>query len=118
MEGDGTDVVKGLWESVSGEWSGDVDLDDGKLNQLYKEFNDRLAWVKFIGIGNISPEHIKEQLTKALEDNSADLAFVTSGAFCNFMVFPCVFINTCIHICILIICPYQLCVFYWIRMLA
>ena len=75
---------------LSGEWSGDVDLDDGKLNQLYKEFNDRLAWVKFIGIGNITPEHIKEQLTKALEDNSADLAFVTSGVFCNLW---------CSHVC-------------------
>ena len=47
IKGDGTDV-KGLWESVSGEWSGDTDLNDGKLNQLYKEFQDQLAWVKCI----------------------------------------------------------------------
>ena len=80
IKGDGTDVVKGLWESVSGEWSGDMDLNDGKLSQLYKESQDRLAWVKCIGIGNITTEQIKEQLTKALEDNSGDLAFVTSGA--------------------------------------
>ena len=80
IKGDGTDVVKGLWESVSGEWSGDIDLNDGTLSQLYKECQDRLAWVKSIGIGNITTEQIKEQLTKALEDNSGDLAFVTSGA--------------------------------------
>ena len=83
IKGDGTDVVKGLWESVSGEWSGDIDLNDGKLNQLYKEFKDRLAWVKCMAIGNIPPEQIKKHLTKALEDNSADLAFVTSGTSCN-----------------------------------
>ena len=80
IKGDGTDVVKGLWESVSGEWSGDIDLNDGKLNQLYKEFQDRLAWMKCIGISDVTSEQIKEQLTKALEDNSADLAFVTSSA--------------------------------------
>ena len=26
IKGDGTDVVKSLWQSVSGEWGGDVDL--------------------------------------------------------------------------------------------
>ena len=31
IKGDGTDIVKGLCQSVSGQWSGDVDLDDGKL---------------------------------------------------------------------------------------
>ena len=82
IKGDGTDMVKGLWESVSGEWSGDVDLNDGKLNQLYKEFKDRLAWVKCMAIGDIPPEQIKKHLTKAIEDNSADLAFVTSGILC------------------------------------
>ena len=37
---DGTDVVKGLWELVSGQWSGDVDLNDGKFNKLYKSHQD------------------------------------------------------------------------------
>lgn len=27
---DGTDLVSGLGESIRGEWSGDVDLNDGK----------------------------------------------------------------------------------------
>ena len=54
---------------MSGEWSRDIDLNERKLNQLYKEFQDWLAWVKCIGVGNITIEQIKEQLTKALEDN-------------------------------------------------
>ena len=37
IKGDGTDVVKGLWQSVSGEWASDVDLNDGKLQHLYGE---------------------------------------------------------------------------------
>jgi len=32
IKGDGTDVIKGLWQSSTGEWSGDADLYDGKLN--------------------------------------------------------------------------------------
>jgi len=31
IKGDGVDVVKGLWESVKGQWAGDVDLNDGEL---------------------------------------------------------------------------------------
>jgi len=27
------DIIKGLWQSSTGEWSGDADLNDGKLNQ-------------------------------------------------------------------------------------
>lgn len=45
--------------------SGDIDLNDGKLNQLYKEIQDRLVHVKCIGIGGVTSEQIKEQLTKA-----------------------------------------------------
>jgi len=41
VKGDGTDVVKGLWQSVSGEWGGDVDLNDGKLQQAYSDLQNR-----------------------------------------------------------------------------
>ena len=37
VKADGVDVVKGLCESVRGVWSGDVDLNDGKLEQLVSE---------------------------------------------------------------------------------
>ena len=35
IKGDGTDVIKGLWQSVSGEWSGDVDFNDILLFLFY-----------------------------------------------------------------------------------
>ena len=41
IKGDGTDVVKGLWQSANGEWSGDVDLNDGKLHQQFATFCGR-----------------------------------------------------------------------------
>lgn len=48
IKGDGTDVIKGLWESVSGVWSGNIDLNDGKLDQLYKEFEKKLNGLKVL----------------------------------------------------------------------
>jgi len=74
-----------LWESVSGKWAGDVDVDDGKVDQLYKEVQDRVTWVKTIGTAEVSVEEIKKNLLKALKDNSADLEFVTSGMFMHLL---------------------------------
>ena len=48
IKGDGTDVSKGLWESVSGEWAGDVDLNDGKLQQAYEQHQDRIKRLKVL----------------------------------------------------------------------
>ena len=42
IKGDGVDVVRGLCESVKGKWkwSGDVDLNDGKLCNLYQAYQE------------------------------------------------------------------------------
>ena len=52
IKADGVDVMAGLGESVRKEWSGDVDLNDGKVNQIHdaylsrlKAISDALAWV-------------------------------------------------------------------------
>jgi len=79
IKGDGTDIVKGLWESVSGQWAGDVDLNDGKVKQLYKEFQDRISRAKNLGLDCATNKQVQEHLNKALELNSADIAFVTAG---------------------------------------
>ena len=79
IKGDGTDVVKGLWQSVSGDWGGDVDLNDGKLQQLYKGFKDRLTWISNIGLNGRDVDCTKKDLQKALDTLSSDLHFVTSG---------------------------------------
>ena len=49
IKGDGVDVVKGLWESVKGEWA-DVDLNDGMLQLLYEKLQNQLQWVEGIGL--------------------------------------------------------------------
>ena len=35
IKADGADLLSGLGESVKGEWSGDIDLNDGSIQQLY-----------------------------------------------------------------------------------
>ena len=79
IKGDGTDVVKGLWESVSGDWGGDVDLNDGKLQKLYKDLQDTLTWISSIGLNSCDINCTKKDLQKALDTLSSDLRFVTSG---------------------------------------
>ena len=80
IKGDGTDVVKGLWQSVSGHW-GDVDLNDGKLQHLYKEFQDTLVWIKSIGLNNSSIDSTKTDLQKVLTKMSSDLQFISTGQY-------------------------------------
>jgi len=79
IKGDGTDVVKGLWHSAIGEWFGDVDLDDGKLQQQFTEFCQRKEKVKVIGIMQESVEEIKSELTLVVDTVEDDLQFISSG---------------------------------------
>ena len=46
LKADGCDVVNGLAESMRGAWSGDVDLNDGELQQQHKAYQDRLARIE------------------------------------------------------------------------
>ena len=45
IKGDAVDLVAGLGESVKGEWSGDVDLGDGRLQEMFKEYQRRLQMI-------------------------------------------------------------------------
>lgn len=44
------DAVAGLGESVKGEWAGDVDLGDGRLQEMFKEYQRRLQMIAKIGL--------------------------------------------------------------------
>ena len=45
---DGTDVKESLQHSVKGEWNGDVNLNNGHLERLREDFDNRLAWIELI----------------------------------------------------------------------
>ena len=79
IKGDGTDVVKGLWQSVTGEWSGDVDLDDGGLQELYKEYCQRNNTFEVVGLQGKSVEEIKSKLISLKDMVQGDVKFTSSG---------------------------------------
>lgn len=76
IKGDGVDVVKGLWESTRGQWSGDVDLGDGQLQSLYQRYQERLGRAKELGLGQ--PTDFETDLRCTLEDVTVDLEFLCS----------------------------------------
>ena len=74
------DVVKGLKESTRGEWSGDANLNDGYLNNLYQEYQSRLKAAACIGLGaHGTLEIIEVDRNTALHEISADLTILHSG---------------------------------------
>ena len=80
IKGDGVDAVKGLWESTKGQWSGDADLNDGVLNELYEDYQQRLAKVSTLGLGERStPPLMEADLNATTESLKADLEFIHSG---------------------------------------
>ena len=80
IKADGVDVVKGLCESTKGLWSGDVDLNDGHLQLLFQGLQDRLQWIKGIGLKERSDrEAIKSDLHTAINNIATDLQFIHSG---------------------------------------
>ena len=79
LKADGVDVLPGLHESVKKEWSGDVDLGDGRIKNMYDAYLTRLVFVKQIGLVSLkqSKEHLK-QLQSEVEE---DLTFLSSGIY-------------------------------------
>ena len=81
IKGDGVDVVKGLCESTKGEWSGDVDLNDGQLQLLQQQLHE---WIKGIGMKERSArEVIKSDLLASINNSTTDLQFIHSGTVIN-----------------------------------
>lgn len=80
IKGDGCDVVKGIWESTRGVWSGDVDLNDGKLKSFQQKYQQQIEWCNGIGLmARSSPDKIKGDLNTALLSTDSELDFITSG---------------------------------------
>ena len=71
-------MVKGLCESMRGQWSGDVDLNDGRLKLLYEEYQQQLEEAKAIGLGE-RKDHIDVDLNSLLQELVEDLEFIHSS---------------------------------------
>ena len=69
---DATDLKEALMESLTGVWNGDVDLGDGKLEELRREYDQRVTLVSNIaGIDNRDGLQLElQKLIDSLEDIS------------------------------------------------
>lgn len=72
---DGTDIKEGLMESMRGKWNGDVDLLDGKVNELRKEYDSRLEVLKQTASKNVTFTFI----SSVVKELKTDVEFLTSG---------------------------------------
>ena len=75
-------MIKGIWESTKGEWSGDVDLNDNQLENIYSMFQKQLQWAERIGLNERSNlDSISCDLNTVMKDTVSDLDFVYTGMF-------------------------------------
>lgn len=80
IKGDGCDLVKGLYESVAGVWSGDVDLNDGSLQRSFDEYKSKLSFISQIGLGSRQGKAtIKDDLSIIHKQVLSDKEFIIKG---------------------------------------
>ena len=80
IKADGCDITSGLGESVSGEWSGDVNLHEGVLDEMLAEYRRRVQLVKEIGLDSQATDGaIVRDIIEVKQGISSDIDLVTSG---------------------------------------
>ena len=80
MKADGCDLTAGLRESTEHKWSGDVDLGDGSLATVYKEYTDRLKFIEGFGIGDRRGRWTVSYDCDALEKSlNSDLTYISTS---------------------------------------
>ena len=80
LKADGTDVKAALQESVRREWNGDVDLLDGKLQDIRREYEARISSCEIISKANdISTEDLVAAFTALIAALEEDIIFLDDG---------------------------------------
>lgn len=72
---DGCDLVEGLGSSVEQEWSGDVDLADGALQEQHKCYVNRLEFISSFGLKNTTASDI----ALCESEFADDFSFITTS---------------------------------------
>ena len=82
MKADGCDLVEGLGESVNLDWSGDVDKNDRKLQQLYKHYSERLDFIRTLGMDNRRNSIVQD--LNAIVKDIEDVSYISTSKFLRF----------------------------------
>ena len=86
VKGDGCDIKAGLGESLTHIWSGDVDMCDGSLQELYKSYMKRRSFAEGLGLGGRRGRwDISIDLSTVESEMVSDIEFITEGIMlmCN-----------------------------------
>ena len=74
------DLTAGLFESVRGKWSGDVDINDGKVAELYQLYQSRQKFCESLGLKEPRTiPHVKAQVQEMRDTISSDLEYISTG---------------------------------------
>lgn len=80
IKADGCDIVSGIGESVSGQWSGDVNMDQEALQTSYQNYQEKLDFVKNIGLGQRKDDKTIHTDLRSIEYQTVeDVKFITSS---------------------------------------
>ena len=59
IKADACDISRGLRESVMHEWSGDVDMGDGKVQEMHQSYTNKLKFINAMSLVDM-PKLVKE----------------------------------------------------------
>ena len=76
---DGTDVKEGLMESQKRAWNGDVDLGDGKLQELRKEYYDKVERMKLLQISTIPQQSLQSICKTTIAELQEEILYLSAG---------------------------------------
>ena len=79
---DGCDLVKGLTESVNGEWSGNVNLYPEALEKLFTEYKERVKFLDGLELKDrVNSVTVQGELATVKEQIINDIKFIGSGRY-------------------------------------
>ena len=91
LKGDGCDLVSGLGESMHLQWSGDVDLNTGNLQQEYESYRSLLNFISSLSLDVSLPKDLQKCSHILLEEKE----FLVKGVFINLFKASCLKIIFC-----------------------
>jgi len=96
IKADGADLLSGLGESVRGEWSGDVDLNDGSTQQLYTNYRQQLDFLDGISI-KVDDCNLKQDVEMLKLQTVKDIDFISASEFTSLSIYTivCRYVQVC-----------------------
>ena len=92
--------MEGLCESVKGEWSGDIDLHDGQLQQMFQQYHSRLQFIDKIGLDERHHSLLFTNLQQENQSLENDLEFLAASmrvyVFCRMGACVRLFMSVCV----------------------